>query len=106
MPRADGAGAADRGSGAGEDVVTAGSSVQGDGATGGAVGDAAEGGGGAVFSVGDIDAITRFVARGLYRHFSLYRTCFEQEGRSCRESRQIQVETPLQLLPLEEAEPA
>ena len=62
--------------------------------------------GGPVFSVGDIDAITRFVARGLYRNFSLYRMCFQQEERCCREFRQVQVETPLRLTPLQEAEPA
>lgn len=65
-----------------------------------------QGAGGVVFSVGDIDAITRFVARGLYRNFSLYRMCFKQEARCCREFRQIQVETPLRLLPLHEAEAA
>lgn len=61
---------------------------------------------GAVFSVGDIGAITRFVARGLYRNFTLYRMCFEQEARSCREVRHVQVETPLELPPLQEAENA
>eukprot|EP00752_Nemacystus_decipiens_P018680 g16745.t1 len=64
------------------------------------------GGDDAVFSVGDIDAITRFVARGLYRNFSLYRMCFKREERCCREFRQVQVETPLRLTPLQEAEPA
>lgn len=64
------------------------------------------GGGGAVFSVGDIGAITRFVARGLYRNFTLYRMCFKQEARSCREVRHVQVETPLELSPLQEAENA
>lgn len=78
----------------------------GGGGDAGGGGDVGEGGGGAVFCVGDIDAITRFVARGLYRHFSLYRMCFKQEERCCREFRQVQVETPLRLMPLQEAEPA
>lgn len=86
----------------------AGSSPEGDrDGVGGGGGDVGEGAGGAaVFSVGDIDAITRFVARGLYRNFSLYRLCFKQEARCCREFRQVQVETPLKMLPLYEAEPA
>lgn len=58
---------------------------------------------GSVFSVGDVDAITRFVARGLYRNFTLYRMCFQHEEKCCREMRQVQVETPLDLPPLNEA---
>eukprot|EP00903_Cladosiphon_okamuranus_P011451 g10787.t1 len=88
-----------------------GSLPEGEGATGGGGdagggggGDVGQRGGGAVFSVGDIDAITRFVARGLYRNFSLYRMCFKEEERCCREFRQVQVETPLRLNPLQEAD--
>lgn len=92
-----------------EGAAPAGSSPEGEGVGGGGGGDGdgGEGGGsGAAFSVGDIGAITRFVARGLYRNFSLFRMCFEQEARCCREFRQVQVETPLELPPLQEAEPA
>lgn len=60
---------------------------------------------GPVFSVGNVAAITQFVARGLYRNFALYRMCFEEEPRFCRESRHVQVETPLPPPPLHEAEP-
>lgn len=68
-------------------------------------GGAAAGGRGPVFSVGEVDAITRFVARGLYRNFTLYRMCFEQEVKTCSEVRQVQVETPLEQPPLLDAEP-
>lgn len=61
---------------------------------------------GLVFSVGEVDAITRFVARGLYRNFRLYRMCFEREPKVCKEIRHVQVETPLEHPPLLEAEPA
>lgn len=59
---------------------------------------------GPVFSVGNVAAITQFVARGFYRNFALYRMCFEEEPRFCRESRHVQVETPLPPPPLHEAE--
>lgn len=100
--RTDTEGAGATGSSPEEEGVSGGDGGGGDsGGSGGA-----EDAGGAVFSVGDIDAITRFVARGLYRNFSLYRMCFKQEERCCREYRQVQVETPLRLMPLQEAEPA
>lgn len=59
---------------------------------------------GPVFSVGDVSVITRFVARGLYRNFALYRVCFEQEARTRTEVWHVQVETPLEPPPLREAE--
>lgn len=59
---------------------------------------------GPVFSVGDVAAITLFVARGMYRNFALHRKCFEQEAEYCTEVRYVQVETPLEPPPLHEGE--
>ncbi|CAM9545651.1 unnamed protein product [Hapterophycus canaliculatus] len=59
-------------------------------------------GGESEFSVGDVGAITKFVAQGFYRNFKLYRMCFQHEQRCCRETRQVQVETPLEIPPLHE----
>lgn len=59
---------------------------------------------GPLFSVGDVAAITQFAARGLYRNFALYRMCFLQKAKHCKESRVLQVQTPLALEPLQNAE--
>lgn len=58
-----------------------------------------------VFSVADVRSITQFVARGLYRNFSLYRMCFEHDTKVCTEVRHVKVETPLSPPRLTEAEP-
>lgn len=57
-----------------------------------------------LFSVGDVAVITEFVARGLYRNFTLYRMCFQENANYCEETRIVQVETPLAPPPLRLAE--
>lgn len=57
-----------------------------------------------LLSVGDVCAVTQFVARGLYRNFALYRMCFQQKATCSRECRVLQVETPLAPQPLKDAE--